>query len=83
MPTGGGISVLDSSGKQVSSGRASQPAPTTLEVSLRSGLPDGAYVADYTVTSVDGHIVSGGVVFLVGNASPGRIGSLTANPTRS
>jgi copper transport protein len=73
----GGISVLDSNGKVVSRGGAVQPDPDTLSVHLRPGLPDGAYVADYTVTSTDGHIVNGGVVFLVGNASPGRIGSLT------
>ena len=47
-----------------------------MTIHLRHDLPDGAYVADYTVDSADGHIVSGGVVFLVGVASPGRIGVL-------
>ncbi len=68
--------VLDSSGHRVSTGHVSQPDPDTVSVRLRPGLPDGAYVGDYTVTSTDGHIVSGGVVFLVGAASAGRIGLL-------
>ena len=56
--------------------RRRQPDPDTVTIHLRRGLPDGAYVADYTVDSADGHIVSGGVVFVVGVASPGRIGVL-------
>ena len=66
VPAASGLVVLDSSGHRVSTGHVSQPDPDTVSVRLRPGLPDGAYVGDYTVTSTDGHIVSGGVVFLVG-----------------
>ena len=71
VPTGSGLSVLNSAGTTVSQGHATNPMDTVV-IHLRPGLPDGAYVADYTVDSADGHIVSGGVVFLVGVASPGR-----------
>ncbi len=79
-PDGGGLVVLDSSGTKVGIG-AGHPSPDTLTASLPANLPDGAYVANYTVTSADGHVVSGGVVFLVGNASPGQVGSLTRGAT--
>ena len=78
-PDNGGVTVLNSSGQQVEGGTA-HPAPNT----LRAALPvtaQRAYVANYTVTSVDGHVVSGGIVFLVGNARPGSIASLTRPPT--
>jgi copper transport protein len=81
VPTGTGLSVLNSSGDVVSTKHVGQPDPNTLVIPLRRGLPDGAYVADYTVLSTDGHIVSGGVVFLVGAASPGRIGALAHRST--
>src|ERR1700722_5960165 len=80
-PDGGGGMVLNSNGQNVDEGGSSHPAPNTLRAALSHSLPSGAYVANYTVTSVDGHIVSGGIVFLVGNAQPGAIGSLTRAPT--
>ena len=40
-----------------------------LRAVLPASLGPGAYVSDYTVTSVDGHVVSGGIVFLVGHVS--------------
>lgn len=80
-PDDGGVVVLDSSGQDVDEGGSTHPAPDTLQATLSPALPSGAYVANYTVTSVDGHIVSGGIVFLVGNARPGSIGSLTRTPT--
>jgi copper transport protein len=80
-PDNGGVTVLNSSDQSVGEGGATHPAPDTLRVALPLSLPSGAYVANYTVTSVDGHVVSGGIVFLVGNARPGSIASLTRPPT--
>ena len=80
-PDDGGVIVLNSNGQNVDRGGSTHPAPDTLQAALPHALPSGAYVANYTVTSVDGHIVSGGIVFLVGNARPGAIGSLTRTPT--
>jgi copper transport protein len=76
QPDNGGLVVLDSGGSpvQVSTGH---PTPATLSATLPGNLGPGAYVADYTVTSVDGHVVSGGIVFLVGHVSAGA-GSITA-----
>jgi putative copper export protein/methionine-rich copper-binding protein CopC len=74
-PESGGLVVLDSSGAPVSTG-SGHPAPDTLDARLPATLGAGPYVANYTVTSVDGHVVSGGLVFLVGNAKPGQIGQL-------
>jgi len=80
-PDNGGLVVLDSAGQQVqiSSGH---PAPATLQAVLPASLGAGAYVTDYTVTSVDGHVVSGGIVFLVGNVRAGSIAAL-ARPRTS
>ncbi len=80
-PDNGGVTVLNSNGQGVGEGGTAHPAPNTLRVALPRSLPSGAYVANYTVTSVDGHVVSGGIVFLVGNARPGSIASLTRPPT--
>ncbi len=76
-PDSGGLVVLDSNGDHVNAGASAHPSPDTLQVRLSGSLGDGAYVANYTVTSVDGHVVSGGIVFLVGHATPGQIGQLT------
>jgi putative copper export protein/methionine-rich copper-binding protein CopC len=75
QPDAGGLIVLDSAGQpmQVASGH---PAPDTLEATLPASLASGAYVSNYTVTSVDGHVVSGGIVFLVGNVKAGAIASV-------
>jgi copper transport protein len=77
QPDNGGVAVLNSSGQQVQVG-STHPAPATLRAALPASLGPGAYVADYTVTSVDGHVVSGGIVFLVGHvsAAAGAISSL-------
>ena len=58
------------------------PAPATLSATLPASLGSGAYVSDYTVTSVDGHVVSGGIVFLVGHVKAGAITAL-ARPRTS
>ena len=49
---------------------------------MPASLGPGAYVSDYTVTSVDGHVVSGGIVFLVGHVKAGAITTL-ARPRTS
>jgi copper transport protein len=75
-PDAGGLVLLDSNGTRIDVGVTSHPSPDTLRVGLPPALADGAYVANYTVTSVDGHVVSGGIVFLIGHATPGQIGEL-------
>ena len=80
-PDNGGLVVLDSAGRQVQVASA-HPAPGTLQAVLPASLGDGAYVSDYTVTSVDGHVVSGGIVFLVGNVRAGSVAGL-ARPRTS
>jgi copper transport protein len=76
QPDDGGIVVLNSSGQDVAGGASTHPRPDTLRVALPRTLGTGAYVASYTVTSVDGHVVSGGIVFLVGRVSAGSVASL-------
>ncbi len=77
----GGLQVLDSTGTPVASGPPTHSSPSTIREGLPGKLPDGAYVANYTVTSVDGHVVSGGIVFLVGNAVAGQVQRLTRHTT--
>jgi copper transport protein len=76
QPDAGGLIVLNSSGQQVQVA-SSHPSPATLSATLPATLGSGAYVSDYTVTSVDGHVVSGGIVFLVGHVKAGAITALT------
>jgi copper transport protein len=75
QPDAGGLVVLNSTGQQVQSASA-HPSPSVLRATLPGTLPDGAYVANYTVTSVDGHVVSGAVVFLAGKVTVGSIANL-------
>lgn len=81
-PDGDALTVLDSTGSNVDEGSFSHVSPNVLSVSLRPSLGQGAYVWNYTVTSLDGHVVSGGVVFLVGRATTGSITQL-ARPRTS
>jgi copper transport protein len=74
-PDDGGLIVLDSSGTRVSTA-SGHPQPDMLTATLPASAGNGAFVANYTVTSVDGHVVSGGIVFLVGHASASSIGQL-------
>ena len=75
QPDAGGIVVLNSTGQQVQVA-SSHPSPSVLRATLPSGLSDGAYVANYTVTSVDGHVVGGAIVFLAGKVAVGSIAGL-------
>ena len=76
QPDNGGLVVLDSGASKVSLASL-HPRPDELVARLPGSLANGAFVANYTVTSVDGHVVSGGIVFLVGHASVGQIAQLT------
>jgi copper transport protein len=63
----GGLRVYESGGDRVDTGETRSDG-SIVEVDLRDGLGDGAYVATYRVVSADGHPVQGGLVFSVGDA---------------
>ena len=69
----GALRVFDAQGRQVQTGAAFHPGGRGSEVAvrLRPGLGDGSYTATYRVISADGHPVSSGFVFSVGDAAPG------------
>ena len=66
----GAVRVYDAEGQRVDKGDAFHPGGEgpKLGVHLRPGLPDGSYTATYRVVSADGHIVSSGYVFSIGQA---------------
>lgn len=68
----GAVRVYDAAGERVDEGDAFHPdgEGPKLGVHLKPGLPDGSYTATYRVVSADGHIVSSGYVFSIGN--PGK-----------
>ncbi len=71
----GALRVFDGKGKQVKTGPLRRPGgkSSALAVSLPASLPQGAYTATYRVVSADGHPVSGGLTFQVGeSAAPPR-----------
>jgi copper transport protein len=78
QPDNGGLVVLGSNGQAVQVA-SSHPVPDMIEATLPASLGSGAYVSNYTVTSVDGHVVSGGIVFLVGNVKAGAV-AVAARP---
>jgi len=67
----GAVRVFDSKGREVQSGAAFHPGGRGAEVAvrLRSGLSDDGYTVTYRVISADSHPVSGGFVFVVGDAA--------------
>ncbi|WP_169542334.1 copper resistance CopC/CopD family protein [Solirubrobacter soli] len=67
----GALRVFDSKGQEVQTGKAYHPDGKGAEISvkLKPGLGDGTYTATYRVVSADGHAVSSGYVFTVGEAS--------------
>ena len=74
----GALRVFDGRGKQVKTGPLRRPGDKSSElaVSLPASLPQGAYTATYWVVSADGHPVSGGLTFQVGeSATPPRSAS--------
>ena len=67
----GAMRVFDSRGREVQDGRAFHPGDRGAEVAirLRDGLGDDGYTVTYRVISADSHPVSGGFVFVVGDAT--------------
>ena len=67
----GAVRVFDAAGREVQSGGAFHPDGRASEVAvrLREGLGEDGYAATYRVLSADSHPVSGGFVFVVGDAA--------------
>jgi copper transport protein len=68
----GSVRVYDERGDRVDEGEITRPggASTNVAVALRDDLGDGVYTGTYRVVSADGHPVSGGFSFGVGEALP-------------
>ena len=66
----GAVRVFDTKGREVQAGSAFHPGGRgeRVAVRLRSGLADDGYTVTYRVISADSHPVSGGFVFVVGDA---------------
>ena len=66
----GAVRVFDSGGREVQAGRTFHPGDRSAEVAvrLRDGLGEDGYTVTYRVISADSHPVSGGFVFVVGDA---------------
>jgi copper transport protein len=67
----GAVRVFDSNGREVQAGRTFHPGDRGSEVAvrLRDGLGEDGYTVTYRVISADSHPVSGGFVFVVGDAT--------------
>ncbi len=66
----GAVRVFDTDGNEVQTGRTFHPGDRGREVAarLKPGLGDGGYTVTYRVVSADSHPISGGFVFVVGDA---------------
>ena len=66
----GAVRVFDSEGREVQTGRTFHPEGRGAEVAvrLRDGLGEDGYTVTYRVISADSHPISGGFVFVVGDA---------------
>ena len=66
----GAVRVFDSDGREVQTGNPFHPGGRGAEVAvrLRDGLGESGYTVTYRVISADSHPVSGGFVFVVGDA---------------
>jgi copper transport protein len=73
----GGLTVLDSSGRRVDTGKTRQPQPQTIRADLVSGLKNGTYVANYAIISADGHAIRGSIIFGVGKGELGDVSGLS------
>ncbi|WP_205695940.1 copper resistance protein CopC [Conexibacter sp. SYSU D00693] len=69
----GAVRVYDGTGKEVDDRRLRSPGGDShrVAVGLPRGLADGTYTAVYRLISADGHPISGGLVFSVGEAGAG------------
>jgi copper transport protein len=67
----GAVRVFDAAGKEVQTGEAFHPQNRgeRIAVKLKSGLGDGTYTATYRLVSADGHPISSGFVFTVGEGA--------------
>jgi copper transport protein len=67
----GALRVFDSAGTEVQTGDAFHPGGkgAQIAVKLKPDVGDGTYTATYRVVSADGHPVSSGFVFTVGEAA--------------
>jgi copper transport protein len=78
----GAVRVYNATGTEVDNSDVVHPGGvgSKLGVGLEAGLPDGTYTATYSVISADTHVVTGGLVFELGHASPSSlsVGSLIA-----
>ena len=70
--TTGAVRVFDADGERVDTSTVSHPDGEARKaaVGVRGGLGRGVYTATYRVVSADGHPVSGGFSFAVGDAVP-------------
>jgi copper transport protein len=64
----GAVRVFDSAGREVQAGRTVARG-NEVTVGLRDGLGEDGYTVTYRVVSADSHPVSGGFVFVVGDAA--------------
>ena len=64
----GALRVFDAKGNPVTTGALRRPEGSKLEVALPE-LADGPYTVTYRVVSADGHPVSGGLTFQVGETA--------------
>jgi copper transport protein len=67
----GAVRVYDAEGGRVDDGQVRRPRASQVAVGLRGDLGEGLYAATYRVVSSDGHPISGGVTFQVGQAAAG------------
>ena len=67
----GALRVFDAEGNEVQTGEAFHPGGRGAEIAikLKPGLGDGTYTATYRVVSADGHAISSGFVFAVGDST--------------
>ena len=67
----GAVRVFDTEGREVQEGNTFHPGDRNREVAVRlkPGLGDGGYTVTYRVVSADSHPISGGYVFVVGDAA--------------
>ena len=63
--------VLDASGANVVDPSAGSVIDGVVEIVLPPSMPRGSYVASYRVVSLDGHPVSGSIVFSIGEVAKG------------
>lgn len=75
------LTVRDQSGARVDSGDAAvDKRRRNMVVASLPPLPGGQYIAEYRVTSLDGHPIAGRIAFAVGAAAPPEEMAATGSP---